>query len=338
MNKFNLKKITIIYSVLFALIGWIVYGWIYGEGNLIGNAVVIINKGNGSSVVASKLKDAGVINKAWLFKILARFMKLDKKLKAGEYIFETQISMYDVLTKLAKGDVIYRKITLPEGLTSAQMLKIIDNEKFLTGNITIDVKDGEMLPETYSFMYGDTKDSLILQAKNSMQTALEDAWKKRDSKLPIKSKNELLTLASIIEKETAVDTERGLVASVFVNRLIKGMRLQTDPTVIYALTLGKKELGRSLKKKDLKVNSPYNTYKHYGLPPSPICNPGILSLEAAANPEESPYLYFVADGKGGHNFSKSLQEHNDNIQNWLKERKIKRKAKIKKKTVEKQQK
>ena len=333
MNKFNLKKIAIIYSILFAVITWLVCSWIYGEGNLIGNATVIINKGNGSGVVASKLKDAGVINKAWLFKLVARFMKLDKKLKAGEYIFDTKISMYDVLTKLANGDVIYRKITLPEGLTSAQMLKIIDDEKFLTGEITVDVKDGEMMPDTYSFMYGDTKDSLILQTKKSMSLALENAWKKRNLKLPIRDMNELLTLASIIEKETAIDSERGLVASVFVNRLQKGMRLQTDPTVIYALTMGKKDLGRSLKKKDLKIDSPYNTYKYYGLPPSPICNPGRLSLEAAANPEKSPYLYFVADGKGGHNFSKSLQEHNDNIQNWLKERKAKKRMKAKRKKI-----
>ena len=237
--------------------------------------------------------------------------------------------MYDVLTKLANGDVIYRKITLPEGLTSTQMLQIIDSEESLSGDITVEAKDGELLPETYSFMYGDTKDSIITQAKEAMNKALESAWNNRSNNLPIKSIDDLLTLASIIEKETAVSEERGLVASVFVNRLKKGMRLQTDPTVIYALTLGKNELGRSLKKKDLQVDSPYNTYKYYGLPPSPICNPGRLSLEAAANPEKSSYLYFVANGKGGHNFSKSLKEHNDNVQSWLKERKAKKKLKKK---------
>ena len=340
MNKPNLKNIVIIYSVLFALLTWLVYGWIYGEGNSYSNTHVIINKGNGSSVVAEKLKNSGVIDKAWLFKVVARFMGLDKKLKAGEYVFEAYTSMYDVLTKLANGDVIYRKITLAEGLTSTQMIKIIEKEKHLIGNITVEAKDGELLPETYSFMYGDTKDSIIIQAKEAMRNALKSAWENRNLKLPIKNTNELLTLASIIEKETAVSEERGLVASVFVNRLKKGMKLQTDPTVIYALTLGKKELKRSLKKKDLKVDSPYNTYKYYGLPPSPICNPGKLSLEAAANPEKSSYLYFVADGKGGHNFSKSLKEHNDNVQSWLKERKAQKKAKAlaEKKTVETQKK
>ena len=329
MNSFNPKKIILLTALLLSLTVWLVNGWIYGEGSLLSNAHVIINKGNGSSVVASKLKNAGVIDKAWLFKLVARFMRLDKQIKAGEYIFEANASMYDVLTKLANGDVIYRKITLPEGLTSTQMLQIIDSEESLSGDITVEAKDGELLPETYSFMYGDTKDSIIAQAKEAMNKALESAWNNRSNNLPIKSIDDLLTLASIIEKETAVSEERGLVASVFVNRLKKGMRLQTDPTVIYALTLGKNELGRSLKKKDLQVDSPYNTYKYYGLPPSPICNPGRLSLEAAANPEKSSYLYFVANGKGGHNFSKSLKEHNDNVQSWLKERTAKKKLKKK---------
>ena len=321
MNSLNPKKIILSIVLLFSLTAWLIYGWIYDNGILLNNAHVIINKGNGSSVVASKLKNAGVIDKVWLFKLVARFMKLDKKIKAGEYIFEANISMYDALTKLAKGDVIYRKITLAEGLTTAQILQIINNEESLSGEITVEAKDGELLPETYSFMYGDSKDSIIIQAKDAMNKVLESAWNNRSNKLPIKNIDDLLTLASIVEKETAVSEERGLVASVFINRLKKGMKLQTDPTVIYAITLGKTELGRSLKKKDLQIDSPYNTYKYYGLPPSPICNPGRLSIEAVANPEKSSYLYFVANGKGGHNFSKSLKEHNDNVQNWLKERK-----------------
>lgn len=327
MNNPSVKKIIVIYSLLFALVTWQVYGWIYGSSMLLTNAHVIINKGNGSSIVADKLKEAGVIDKKWLFKIAARLMGLDKKLKAGEYIFEAETSMHEALQKLVNGDVIYRKITLPEGLTSTQMLNIIDKEEFLSGEISIEVKDGELLPETYSFMYGDSKDSIIIQAQEAMKNALHSAWNNRNKNIPIKNKDDLLTLASIVEKETSVDEERSLVASVFVNRLKKGMKLQTDPTVIYAITLGKKDLGRSLRKKDLNINSPYNTYKYYGLPPSPICNPGRLSLEAAANPQKSSYLYFVADGKGGHNFSKSLKEHNDNVQNWLKERKAKKKKK-----------
>ncbi|MBR2033284.1 MAG: endolytic transglycosylase MltG, partial [Alphaproteobacteria bacterium] len=154
------------------------------------------------------------------------------------------------------------------------------------------------------------------QAKDAMNKALDKAWENKDEHLPIKNKKQLLILASIIEKETGVAEERGLVASVFVNRLRKGMKLQTDPTVIYALTKGKKELGRVLLRKDLEIDSLYNTYKYYGLPPAPICNPGKDSLKAAANPEISNYLYFVASGNGGHNFATSLNEHNKNVKAW----------------------
>ena len=201
------------------------------------------------------------------------------------------------------------------------MLQIIAENEFLTGNISAEVKDGDLLPETYTFTRGDSRDSIITQAKNAMAETIEKAWENRDEFIPIKNKKELLTLASIIEKETAIEEERRLVASVFVNRLKKRMRLQTDPTVIYALTLGQSDLGRLLTRKDLQIDSPYNTYKYYGLPPSPICNPGRASLEAAANPELSDYLYFVANGSGGHNFAKSLKEHNANVAYWKKLRK-----------------
>ena len=176
------------------------------------------------------------------------------------------------------------------------------------------------MPETYSFVRGDSKDSIILQAQKAMDKELENVWKKRDKTVPIKKKEDLLVLASIIEKETSVADERGLVASVFVNRLRKGMRLQTDPTVIYALTNGEKDLGRPLLKKDLDIDSPYNTYKYYGLPPKPICNPGVEALKAASNPDISQYLYFVANGDGGHSFATSLTEHNRNVANWKKQK------------------
>ena len=178
-----------------------------------------------------------------------------------------------------------------------------------------------MLPETYSFTRGDTKNSIIKQAKQAMDVAVKEAWANRQDGLPIKNIDQLVILASIIEKETSIENERGLVASVFINRLVKRMRLQTDPTVIYALTHGQKDLGRLLTRKDLLIDNPYNTYKYYGLPPTPICNPGKASLEAAANPEVSNYLYFVANGEGGHNFSSSLKEHNNNVQKWKKSQK-----------------
>lgn len=316
--KMLLKNIFVICLIISILTVLCIKRWFFEAGPLEAEMYVLVSEGNGTSSVADILYKENVINKPWLFKLAARFMKLDKKLKAGEYHFAPSISMFDVIQKLANGSVVYRKITLAEGLTTIQMLQIINEEEMLTGNITLTPKDGELLPETYTFMRGDTRDSIVLQAQNAMKNAVDIAWNHRDDKLPLKNINELLVLASIIEKETSIDSERTLVSSVFVNRLIKGMKLQTDPTVIYALTLGKKDLGRLLTRKDLLIDSPYNTYKYYGLPPTPICNPGKASIDAAANPDISNFLYFVADGKGGHNFAKTLKEHNNNVRAWKK--------------------
>lgn len=313
-----MKNIIVLFLLFLGIIIWQTKTRIYQPGPLRENAYVVITKGSGTSAVAKDLADAGVIRSPYLFRLAARIFGLDKKLKAGEYLFSPMISMEQAIKKLSNGDIVYRKITLPEGLTSAQMLDIINNEPLLSGNITETVSEGELLPETYSFTRGDTKDTIIRRAKQAMTKTLDEAWSNRQQPLPVKTPQQLLILASIIEKETAIDTERELVASVFVNRLTKGMKLQTDPTVIYALTLGKKDLGRLLTRKDLAIDSPYNTYKYYGLPPAPICNPGRASLSAAANPQFSSYLYFVADGNGGHNFSVSLKEHNNNVQNWKK--------------------
>lgn len=279
---------------------------------------VVILKGASLQKMADSLAEANVIRHPWLFKVIARFQGLDKKLRAGEYQFLPQISMKAVLEKIAQGDVFYRRITLPEGMTVAQILELVENIPELSGEISIEIEEGELLPETYTFEFGDTRNSLLLQAKGAMEKSLREVWNGRDISLPLKDEKQLLTLASIIEKETGLPDERGLVASVFVNRLKKGMKLQTDPTVIYAVTNGKENLGRSLKRTDLEIDNPYNTYKYYGLPPTPICNPGREALEAAAHPQLSNYLFFVANGSGGHNFSSSLQEHNKNVANWVK--------------------
>ena len=188
----------------------------------------------------------------------------------------------------------------------------------LTGKITESALEGQLLPETYTFAKGETRDNIIKKAKADMEKNLDEIWQKRAEGLPLKDKNELLILASLIEKETGINAERGKVASVFYNRLKIDMPLQTDPTVIYAITLGKSDLGRALTRKDLQTESPYNTYLYKGLPPTPICNAGRAALEAAANPTDTPYFYFVADGNGGHRFAKTLTEHNNNVRLWLK--------------------
>ena len=279
------KIIAIILVVLSVYAYWQVKEWIAQSGPLLSVVNVVVPKGASLNMVAAKLEEAQVIDKAWLFKIMARVNGLAKHLK--------------------------------EGLTSGQIMYLIATYPGLEGEIDIDVKEGELLPETYSFELGASRNSIILQAKAAMQKTLEEAWAARDGDLPIKNITDLLTMASIIEKETGIADERPLVASVFLNRLRKGMRLQTDPTVIYAITEGETSFGRSLKKKDLKIDSPYNTYLNYGLPPGPICNPGREAIMAAAHPAESDYLYFVADGKGGHRFAKSLSEHNRNVKTWV---------------------
>ena len=312
-----MKKIVFLIIFLAAVTVFELRRQTVGAGPLTEVRHVVIPKGASSAQTASVLTEAGVVAHPWLFRLAAKLYGKDKVLKAGEYQFMPGQSVREVLEKISRGEVFFRRITLAEGLTSGQMLYQIASAPDLSGEISIDVREGELLPETYSYELGASRDSVIMQARQAMQKAVAEAWEKRAGNLPIKSPEDMVVLASIIEKETAVADERPLVASVFVNRLRKGMKLQTDPTVIYALTEGVFELGRSLKKADLKIDSPYNTYKYYGLPPGPICNPGKEALLAAVNPAETSFLYFVADGKGGHNFAVSLNEHNRNIRKWL---------------------
>ncbi len=278
----------------------------------------VIPKGASLRQAAYNLEAAGVISHPRIFMIFGRIKGIDKRLRAGEYQFNPKISMLGALEKMARGEVYYHKLTLPEGKTTKQMLEMIKANPDLSGEVTLTVGEGEMLPETYSFELNTERNEIVRQAVDAMSKAVDEVWEKREENLPISSKREMVILASIIEKETAIASERRTVASVFVNRLEKGMRLQTDPTVIYALTQGEGDLGRSLKKADLAIDSPYNTYKYAGLPPAPICNPSKESLMAAIYPEFSDYLYFVADGKGGHNFSRTYKEHSGHVNNWVK--------------------
>lgn len=279
--------------------------------------VVEMPKGGNITALAKNLQKEGVVKYPLWVRFISRLHGYDRRLKAGEYQLVAGMSLMDVLDKVSSGKVVLHRLTLPEGLTTAQMLKLIANDDMLSGEITEPVKEGEMLPETYTFHKNASRNDVIRQAKSALQKALEKAWNGRAENLPLNSPDELLTLASIIEKETSVTSERGKIASVFINRLNKGMLLQTDPTVIYAITEGKSDLGRSLKRSDLAIDSPYNTYKYAGLPPTPICNAGLQALQAAAHPEDTPYLYFVASGDGDHNFATNLNEHNRNVQSWL---------------------
>ena len=314
----SLKYIFPVLIVLASVMWWQVKNLIVAEGPLQEVVNVVIPKGANTKIVAQELKKSGVIDSELLFRLVTRLNSADKNLKAGEYQFMPKVSVLQVMEKIARGEVYYRKITIPEGLTVGQIMYLISNYPGLSGEISLDVKEGELLPETYSFELDAPRDSIILQAQNAMDKIKQVIWDNREEGLPYKNINDMMTMASIIEKETAVPDERAVVASVFVNRLHKRMRLQTDPSVIYALTEGEFELKRPLRKNDLNIDSPYNTYRNYGLPPHPICNPGVEAMEAAAHPDKTDYLYFVADGEGGHNFAKSLNEHNRNVRKWKK--------------------
>ena len=267
--------------------------------------IIQISNGESLTSIARNLKKNNLIENEFYFILYSKINKVYPKVKAGEYLIEKDISLRQLADLLTSGKVYLRKILYAENL--------------LEGDFKV-LKEGEFLPETYTFSRGTQRQKIVAQGIDAMQKILDQAWQERDADLPLKNKEELLILASIVEKETGVATERPQVASVFVNRLKRGMLLQTDPTVIYALTQGRQDLGRALTRRDLTVDSPYNTYKYAGLPPTPICSPGAASIKATAHPDKTPYLYFVASGNGGHNFARTLQEHNINVREYKKHR------------------
>lgn len=276
-----------------------------------------VEKGARWTGVSEKLAEAGAIESPRLFRLAARYAGKSGDLKFGEYEIPAEASMEDILALVTTGGNVHYNVTIAEGLSTALAIARIEETEFLTGEIGEMPTEGSLLPETYSVSRGETREELIKRMQSDMQAVLDEAWDNRAPDLPLKSKEEMLILASIVEKETRPQ-EHKKVASVFINRLNRGMKLQTDPTVIYGITLGQGPLGRGLKRSELRAATPYNTYVINGLPPTPIANPGRESIQAVANPDETPYLFFVADGTGGHAFAESLDEHNRNVANWRK--------------------
>ena len=277
--------------------------------------IIQIAKGESLRKIADNLQENGLVEKAYFFEIYSKINKIYPQIKAGEYLIAESVSLKKLANILTSGKVYLRKITFAEGLTIREIAEILYNNNLLDVDFSIP-PEGYFLPETYTFSRGEMRQNIVEQGQKALQDFLQSAWDNREQNLPLKNKEELLILASIVEKETGVAAERPQVASVFINRLRKGMLLQTDPTVIYALTKGQKELERPLTRKDLTIDSLYNTYKYAGLPPGPICNPGKASILAASHPDKTPYLYFVASGNGGHNFARTLSEHNENVRKW----------------------
>ena len=281
---------------------------------------VIIPKGAGVIRIAQILADDGLIRDPQIFKLGLKLEQLSGKqagfLQAGEFQIPAKSSAAEVAQILRSGKTVVRKVTFAEGLTTQEILSQLRATEGLSGNVPIGVAEGALLPETYHFSYGDSRADIVQRMSDAMRATLKDLWPGRAQSLPIKTAYEAVILASIIEKETGLAEERARVAGVFVNRLNKGMRLQSDPTVVYGVTEGSGPLGRPISRKDLDTPTPYNTYTTRGLPPTPIANPGRAAIEAALNPMQHNEYYFVADGQGGHKFARTLKEHNRNVRDY----------------------
>lgn len=286
-------------------------------GPLAAETTVLIEPGSTLDEIATQLESHNVISNRWVFEGASKFLENTSKLKAGEYAFSPGVSMRTVMDEITSGRSIQHAMTIPEGVTSAQVVDKLLADSMLTGALSAIPPEGSLLPETYKFTRGSSRKQLLDRMSKAQEEALAEIWAGRAPDLPLKTPRDLVILASIIEKETGKADERPRIAAVFINRLNKGMRLQSDPTILYGLYGGAAwKQARTILRSDLQRPNPYNTYQIPALPPGPIANPGRDSLEAAAHPADTKDLYFVADGTGGHVFAVSLDDHNRNVAKW----------------------
>jgi UPF0755 protein len=318
-NPFVIVGNAIITLLLLAMIG-AGAAYYYGRqileapGPLQDDKIVNIPARAGKRDIADTLNREGVTDvNPWIFIGSVYALKASTDLKPGEYSFQKNASLRDVIGVIVEGKVVQHSVTMPEGLTSEQILARLSDNDIFTGSVREIPREGTLLPETYKFPRGTSRDQVIQRMQQTQKRVLAEIWERRSPDVPVKSPEQLVTLASIVEKETGKPDERSRVASVFVNRLRQRIKLQSDPTIIYGLVGGKGTLGRPIKRSEITQPSPYNTYVIEGLPPGPISNPGRASLEAAANPARTRDLYFVADGSGGHAFTETYGEHQKNV-------------------------
>ena len=313
---FGLIELMLILVLLLAVVTVGASFMYFMPGPLVQAKTVLIERGTGVRGIADQLVKDGVLAQPWIFVVGTLATGRNDELKAGEYQIPANISAAELTNLLASGNVVVHKITVIDGMTVKEVVEILNAEASLAGEISDLPPEGTLLPETYFFNRGDTRAELVARMRKAGAEALEQAWASRAPDLPLKDEQEALVLASIIEKETGVAAERPRVAGVFINRLRMGMRLQSDPTAIYPLSNFTGNLGRELTRRDLESPSPYNTYTASGLPPGPIANPSLASIKAAVNPDVHDFIYFVADGSGGHAFARTLGEHNANVVRW----------------------
>lgn len=289
--------------------------WQGAPGPLAEERVVLVPRGD-LGAIARTLEAEGAVEPGWALALLARLQGLERTLKAGEYRIPAGASPRTVLELLASGRVVLHRITVPEGLTTAEVHAILLAAEPLAGELPPPGPEGTLLPETWLVPRGEPRARLLERMQVALRTTLAELWAGRAPDLPYREPREAVILASLVERETPKAEEQPLVAAVFVNRLARGMRLQSDPTVVYALAGGRNALDRPLTRQDLELDHPFNTYRIAGLPPEPIANPGRGALRAALAPAAVDYLYFVADGSGGHAFARTLAEHNRNVARW----------------------
>ena len=302
---------------LSGLIGLVLIGReVANPGPLSADKVVVVPRNTGVGEIAELLQREGVIAHPYLFQLYARINQQRSPLKAGEFVFKAHASISDAVETLAEGKSILHSFTAPEGLTSEQIVARLRENEVLTGEVKEIPPEGSLLPDTYRFERGMTRQQLLTAMQRGQRDTLAQIWSRRAQDLPVKTPEELVILASIVEKETGRADERTRVAGVFINRLRKKMRLQSDPTIVYGLVGGKGTLGRGILRSEIEKPTPYNTYTIEGLPPGPIANPGRAALEAVANPSRTRDLYFVADGSGGHAFAESYEQHQRNVTRW----------------------
>ena len=278
------------------------------------NKVVYIKPGQTVNELVKILKSENLIKSDFLFKLLLQLTGNDKKIQYGEYSFEGKVSKLEIIEKFISGKYYYRKLTIPECSTSKEILDIVNNNIFLLGNITKSPLEGKIFPDTYFFQRNEDKNIIISRMQKKMDKVVTAIWQNENDF--IKSPEDLINLASIIEAEAKDDLEKYIISSVFYNRIKKGMKLQSDPTILYYKNLESKIKIRKIFKKDLLLDNPWNTYTRKGLPSTAICSPGIQALDAAMNPKKTNFLYFVADGIGGHRFSNNYKEHLINVKLW----------------------
>jgi UPF0755 protein len=318
-NPFIVVGNAIITILLFAMIG-AGAAYYYGRqvletpGPLAEEKVVNIPMRAGKRDIAEVLNKEGVTDvNPWVFIASVFALKASSDLKPGEYAFQKNASLRDVIGTMVEGKVVQHAVTIPEGLTSEQIVGRLSDNDIFTGSVHEIPREGTLLPETYKFPRGTSRDQVIQRMQREQKRVVAEIWERRSPDVPVKTPDQLVTLASIVEKETGKPDERSRVAAVFVNRLKQKIKLQSDPTIIYGLVGGKGTLGRPIKRSEITQPSPYNTYVIDGLPPGPISNPGRASLEAAANPARTRDLYFVADGTGGHAFTETYDQHQKNV-------------------------